>query len=944
MVREPKVEIVLPKEYKKLKFNIDNEVKFKVIAKDNLPFNLSTTNNRKPTLDLSKTIWTGLAKSQTTELNPEIKIVSEQVDPNDPRNYVFDLTTNIQPKSLNKIELEIPAIFPRDIFNPEGIIISKKITLKVNATFDAEIVSPPNGSIIKDIVKVTSKVTKPKELEGNLSLFTNCKGSVIYYGIRPHNTTEIKTFRFVSKKGEKQIPKSKGKEQVDVLTFEDKLNLNLKTSNEYEKSFLDGSIFGPIELYGEYSTLCNPENIDFTGEPKTYVLLDHPEILQGKCFYPNGSSSSKCHFTASNNTILNEIKALQLEIIPDKGIIDPSCKIPLVTFKNKNDLTKKIEINCLPKEATSFEIKLKRNPSFLAEIEKRFSGTDLESTIITSNENAVIVDRKIYEVKNAPSEEVKTAFEIGDSEEESKTTSNGNTVSVRDLKDILISVGLLSESERGVGYTKATKDAWKLFIYLTKECDINSLKLQTTDPNQTFMLCANFEVIRDANGNIINLPDPNDLPEPLVENLDNIPVWKQILDGFTQSAANNIKDLINPATIGIISTVVLLTTTGLVASIAASVPAALLALATYSVITGGTLLNAKFIIDEINNNFINKSAAWKISYGIGRLQPDLTLVKGITGLVKNVKISEKVEKILGLDNGAQKETAEFIHEEQRVINKLDITEEARNMKKGQLDTYADSTYESLLTNDQTKKTQINNLYNEVNKDSNMRANLEGNVIYKDYPKDLNNTLEDPLVVKEKIFKPTIEYGAKAKAVGVENKFLFKNEFDKDFGSNFNLQDLQKQGFLLGDVVPAEKLPQKVWRVINYKDDLNMLGGGGSVLTFSDDSLTLEKVEEQLVNNREYFVKKLGLKPNDFQGKLILLEIDTQSSKLNFYKPTTKDGKFGGKDAFFRHNNSDDFGRTLDLNTGNDGFKELAVQDLSINKNELPDYIKLKEIN
>ena len=194
------------------------------------------------------------------------------------------------------------------------------------------------------------------------------------------------------------------------------------------------------------------------------------------------------------------------------------------------------------------------------------------------------------------------------------------------------------------------------------------------------------------------------------ECIGDISLWKDALDGFITSTANNIKDLINPQTIGLIGTIVGLTATGIPTAIAASIPAVILTIATCSVLTGINLLAVKSIIDEVNTTYKDKSNYWKITYAIGRLQPDLTLIKSSTGLLKNLKISDKVNKILALDNEAYIESVEFILNEQKLINRSSNLEEIRDIKREELDLFTDSLYDTLQKSQVEARRNINKVF------------------------------------------------------------------------------------------------------------------------------------------------------------------------------------------------------------------------------------------
>ncbi|MBI2996229.1 MAG: hypothetical protein HYY52_05930, partial [Candidatus Melainabacteria bacterium] len=469
VIREPNISYP-DSQNLKLLYDKDNEITFKFIAKDNLPFNLSS--NRVP--EVGTPVWSSIEEDFTPE---EITILSKSIDPNDPRNYIVELKTNIHPKSLNKLNLKIPVIFPSDYFNSEGIQKEASFTFNILANLQAEIVSPSLGTLLggNKTLLVTSKVKKPEDLTNEFPDFNNCAKSTINFQIETVNK-EVKTLEIISPKGKAEKIESKGVDEPGGRIFKNNLNFNLK--NIFRKDFLSGNIFGPIKLYGEYSTFCNTKNITFDGDPKTYILLDNPRIIKGNCKYPSGANYSKCEFTISNNTLLDVANGLQLEVIPNLGTIDPACSatFPQVTFEKENKLTKKVKVDCLPKEATSIEIKLKRNPGFLNEIEKKLTGTGLTTA---NNQEAIVADRKSFEVKNAPQEEENTLLKVGDSNDKSVTV-DGKEISVGNLNKLLFDLGYLA-NENEQGYTTNTRDAFARLIcdYRAQETNLSNIRFLT---------------------------------------------------------------------------------------------------------------------------------------------------------------------------------------------------------------------------------------------------------------------------------------------------------------------------------------------------------------------------------------------------------------------------------------------------------------------------------
>lgn len=937
VVREPKI-IKSKESNNKLLFKKDNEITLKFTLKDNLSFNISA--NRVPLIDLQNALWTGLG-----DIKPNLELISGEINSNDPREFIYTIKTSIHPKSLDPVILEVPVTFPSDYFNPNGIKDFVKFNFKVIADLGAEIVSPATGEVItKDkTLLVTSKVKKPAHLVGNLPEFNNCGKSTINYKIETSDSSS-RLLEKITPQGKKEKVQSLGVDQADSRVFKNKLNFNLK--NIFKKDFLNGEIFGPIELFGEYSTKCAEKNIIFDGNPNTYILFDNSRLEKTKCKYPEYSEYSKCEAVVSSNTLLDEDHALELAFIPNIGVVDKErCPNPKITFENEKKLTKKITVACLPKEAASFEIRLKRSPNFLAKIQEKISQNEaLMSISLAMLEEAVVADSKVVEVINAPAEE-NDVFQIGDLEDEFRT-SGGRQIFVRDLKDILFKVGLLNESELGLGYTQTTKDAWKTFIYLVKTCDASTLRFQTTGPTELLTGSCSINLYKDENGNLIELPNPSTLPEPTIENLKQLSIWQDILNGFSESFTNNLKELLNPTTLGVISTIVALSLSGVLTSL----PPVWLALGTYAFVSGGTFSSALNIANELETIYSSKSIPWKVSYAIGKLQPDLTIVKSFSGFLKNLRISERVYRIAKLDSGSYNDTAEFIYRQEVEISYASISEEAKNLKREKLENFAQAVEESYTKADIAKREEMNTLFKEINTDDSLRLGLlkkdfEENVLYRDYPKDLNGTPEDWQVIRERIYAPSVEYGAKAKASGVENGFVFRNRFIGELGSNFNLQDLQRQGFLLGDGVPAEQAPAKLYRIIEDRDPLTMLTGdnSGPVFVFDANGLTKEQILVELKNNKDNFLRSIGKRPEDLQGNLKLVELDNTSKQFNLYKPTTKDSNF---DKYFRYNPSsnESFGRTLDLNgSTQSSIKEYVLKDIDIINDPLSTHIIMEDI-
>ncbi len=109
----------------------------------------------------------------------------------------------------------------------------------------------------------------------------------------------------------------------------------------------------------------------------------------------------------------------------------------------------------------------------------------------------------------------------------------------------------------------------------------------------------------------------------------------------------------------------------------------------------------------------------------------------------------------------------------------------------------------------------------------------------------------------------------------------------------------------------------------------MLAGptSGAVFTFSDDGLSVNNVKNQLQFNRLTFIQRLGVNPTRLSGNLNIVEVNTFQSNISLYKPTPKDSNFND---YFRYNTSqENYGKTLDINTGGAGFKEYVMKEFNL---------------
>ena len=125
----------------------------------------------------------------------------------------------------------------------------------------------------------------------------------------------------------------------------------------------------------------------------------------------------------------------------------------------------------------------------------------------------------------------------------------------------------------------------------------------------------------------------------------------------------------------------------------------------------------------------------------------------------------------------------------------------------------------------------------------LRTSLLNQMVSRQYPRDLDGTPEIDIVVREQIHLPVLEHAARAKAYGVQDRFLFASVFvprDEDRSYNrTSLDDVQAQGYLLGDALQPEQVPPKVYRVIPATEEIKSLTipTSGAVFTFYTDCLS-----------------------------------------------------------------------------------------------------------
>ncbi|GEM_PF-2892887 len=592
----------------KILLNKENKVQLQFIATDNLPYNSTA---RIPDLLLSNLKWGNI------DPLPQININSGNIDINNNKKYVFTLSFTVKPTSLKTITLEIPIKFPADHFSPTGIERTAKFDFPVVTNISSTITSPLDGTIVgtkeNNKVKVSSEVTISGE-EANL--IKDCKNSEIFYGVKPSEASITKLIKKISPQNKDEIVASKG---ISVgendFKYENLLNFNLKNIKEFKDDFLSGSIFGPLKLFGEYTSSCSATYIEFKGEPKTYILLDDVKITKAKCKHPNNSSSTTCEVTTSNNTFGDDYDVI---ISPNPN----DCK-PVISGKNK--LTRTYKFSCLPPDITSFEVKLKRNQTFLENIQKKI---DLEPILagidISSDQNVIFADKKNVEVKNVE-EDNKAAFVEKDPDGKTAIV-NGKEVSVRQLKDLLFTLGYLNQEDYlTTTYTKEVNNAYWRFI-----CAIDEAKASTLDPALRLQTAEN--PLKCTLTHFEGYPD--------IKYIEDVSIWKDFIEGLKIRVGNDISAYVNPMTIGTIAAI-----------IAWNV---ILPINSWLMLVFGIIGLEADIYTRFNevkalwNNSAsinyNQARGWKIGYTIGTL---FTAIPGIlpANLGKQVKVAEAAGKL-----------------------------------------------------------------------------------------------------------------------------------------------------------------------------------------------------------------------------------------------------------------------------------------------------------
>ena len=189
--------------------------------------------------------------------------------------------------------------------------------------------------------------------------------------------------------------------------------------------------------------------------------------------------------TVSNNTLLKPGYGLLLDIIPDKGILNPSCELPEITFTSPKQLTKTIILkDCIPKEANTFEVIIKRNPNWLKMIQERLKGTPVEDVDLLTNPKATIAIRQTYEIEhgeieNENDDEETALLNIGDSNSKA-IDIDGRKITVEEIKNLLLTLGYLTNKDETTYTIQTNEDLAKLVKDYCLNKDKSNLKYQTT--------------------------------------------------------------------------------------------------------------------------------------------------------------------------------------------------------------------------------------------------------------------------------------------------------------------------------------------------------------------------------------------------------------------------------------------------------------------------------
>ncbi len=208
------------------------------------------------------------------------------------------------------------------------------------------------------------------------------------------------------------------------------------------------------------------------------LLLTKPVLV-----FASESEYIGFELTVSNNTLLKPGYGLLLDIIPDKGILNPNCELPEITFTSPKQLTKTIILkDCIPKEANTFEVIIKRNPNWLKMIQERLKGTPVEDVDLLTNPKATIAIRQTYEIEYGEignDDEETALLNIGDNNSKA-IDIDGRKITVEEIKNILLTLGYLTNKDETTYTLQTNEDLAKLVKDYCLNKDKSNLKYQTT--------------------------------------------------------------------------------------------------------------------------------------------------------------------------------------------------------------------------------------------------------------------------------------------------------------------------------------------------------------------------------------------------------------------------------------------------------------------------------
>ncbi len=242
---------------------------------------------------------------------------------------------------------------------------------------------------------------------------------------------------------------------------------------------------------------------------------------------------------------------------------------------------------------------------------------------------------------NIGSQEV---FKIGDGDDRTATYS-GKTISVAQLKDLLVTLGYLLQTDAAIpGYTDKVNQAYWKFT-----CVISEAKTSTLDPNLR---------LQTADNPLMCGITYTEAPD--IKYIEDVSSWAEIINGLKARVGNDISAYINPETIGTLAAIIAWN---------AILPINSWLLLVVGIIGAEVDITTRFNeVKDLWNNSSNinapQTSGWKTGYTIGSL---LTALPGIlpANLANEVKIAEEAAKLENFSN-----VQDLIVSEQRTINSL----------------------------------------------------------------------------------------------------------------------------------------------------------------------------------------------------------------------------------------------------------------------------------